>query len=255
MNITDAQLELEQIGLNKSEIKVYLSLLKIGASTTGPIITESKTANSKIYEVLEKLIQKGLVSYFTKENVKYYKANNPKMLLDYLDERKIEIEKEKEKISKLLPYLQTVSEEKEDVKEAVIFSGYRGIKTAFTNLVDELEKGEEVHIMGVHDFGEKFLNLALYFQKIRSNKKIKAKFLVNLGAKNIAKEFKKYPPTEIKLLPKEIFTPAIFIIYKDKVIINLAKEMTFFVLKSKSAKEAFDSYFNLLWKTATPYKK
>ena len=37
----------------------------------------------------------------------------------------------------------------------------------------------------------------------------------------------------------------------DKVIINLAKEMTFFVLKSKSAKEAFDSYFNLLWKTAT----
>lgn len=255
MNITDAQLELEQIGLNKSEIKVYLSLLKIGASTTGPIITESKTANSKIYEVLEKLIQKGLVSYFTKENVKYYKANNPKMLLDYLDERKIEIEKEKEKISKLLPYLQTVSEEKEDVKEAVIFSGYRGIKTAFTNLVDELEKGEEVHIMGVHDFGEKFLNLALYFQKIRSNKKIKAKFLVNPEAKNIAREFKKYPPTEIKFLPKNVFTPAIFLIYKDKVIINLTKEMTFFVLKSKSAKEAFDSYFNLLWKTAKPYKK
>ena len=143
---------------------------------------------------------------------------------------------------------------KEEDKEAVIFTGPRGVKNAFTNLVDELNAGEEVHIMGVYDFGEKFLHLALYFQKIRSNKKIKAKFLINAEAKNIAREFKNYPPVEIKFLPKEIFTPAIFLIYKDKVIINLAKEMTFFVLKSKSANEAFDSYFKLLWNNANKVK-
>jgi len=251
MNVSHILLELEQIGLNKSEIKVYLALLKIGASTSGPIIKESRTANSKVYEVLEKLIQKGLVSHFVKENVKYYKATNPKMLLDYLEERKIEIEKEKNKISKLMPSLIAFSKEKEEDKEAVIYSGRRGVKTAFTNLVDELNEGEEVHIMGVYDFGKQFLSSALHFQKIRSRKKIKAKFLINSEAKDIANKFKKYPPVEIKFLPKGVFTPAIFLIYNDKVIINLAKEMTFFVLKSKSAKEAFDSYFNLLWKTAT----
>lgn len=251
MDISKTELELESIGLNKSEIKVYLALLKIGTSSTGPIITESKTANSKIYEVLEKLIQKGLASYFTKENVKYYKATNPKMLSDYLDEKKAEIEQQKEKLDKLLPSLIAFSQEKEEEKEAVIFSGPRGVKTAFTNLVDELKKGEEVHIMGVYDFGEKFMHLALHFQKMRSNKKIKAKFLINQEAKNISKEFKKYPPVEIKYLPKETFTPAIFLIYKDKVIINLAKEMTFFVLKSKSTKEAFEAYFQLLWKSVS----
>lgn len=254
MDISQIQLELQQMGLNQSETKVYIALLKIGASTTGPIIIESRTANSKVYEVLEKLIQKGLVSYFTKENVRYYKATNPKMLLDYLEEKKLEIEKEKEQLNELLPSLIALSQEKEEDKGAVIFSGHRGVKTAFTNLVDELNERDEVHIMGVYDFGEKFLRLALYFQKIRSSKKIKAKFLVNQEAKNIAKEFRKYPPVEIKFLPQGIFTPAIFLIYKDKVIINLAKEMTFFVLKSKSAKEAFDSYFNLLWKTGAPYK-
>jgi len=250
MKMDDLILELEQIGLNKSEIKVYLTLLKLGSSTTGPIITKSKTANSKIYEVLDKLIQKGLVSHFVKENVKYYKATNPRMLLYYLDERKEKIENEKERINKLLPSLMAYSEENEEENEAVIFSGSRGVKTAFTNLVDELNEGEEVHIMGVYDFGKKFLHSALYFQKIRSHKKIKAKFLINENAKDIAKQFKKYPPVEIKFLPKEMFTPAIFLIYKDKVIINLAKEMTFFVLKSKNAKEAFDAYFKLLWKTA-----
>jgi len=141
-------------------------------------------------------------------------------------------------------------EQKEDVKEATIFTGPRGIKTAFTNLVDELNSGEEVHIMGVYEFTDKFMPLALYFQKIRSHKKIKAKFLINNSAKKIAKEFKKYKPIEIRFMPENMFTPAIFLIYKDKVIINLANEMTFFVIKSKSAKKAFDQYFQLMWKTA-----
>lgn len=252
MDVQNIELELETIGLNKSEIKVYVSLLKLGASSTGPIITESKTANSKIYEVLDKLIQKGLVSFFVKENVKYYKATNPKMLLDFLEEKKSAIDKEKDRLNKILPTLIAFSQDKEEEKEALIYTGTRGVKTAFTNLVDELNEGEEVHIMGVYDFGDKFIHSALYFQKIRSNKKIKAKFLINKDAKKIADEFRKYPPVEIRYLPKGTFTPAIFLIYKDKVIINLAKEMTFFVIKSKNAKEAFDAYFNLLWKTAKP---
>ncbi|MAG60247.1 hypothetical protein CL619_00520 [archaeon] len=246
----DIETQLEQIGLNKSEIKVYLALLELGSSSTGPIITKSHTANSKIYEVLERLIQKGLVSHFTKMGVKYYKAASPKMILEFLKDKKKTIENQELEINKILPTLLKIQEEKEEEKESLIFSGPRGIKTAFTNLVDELKQGDEVHIMGVHDFGKQFLPLALHFQKIRSHKKIKAKFLINISAKNIAKKFKNYPPVEIRFMPEKLFTPAIFIIYKDKVIINLAKEMTFFVIKSKSAKDAFEAYFQLMWKTA-----
>ena len=118
MDVQDIELELESIGLNKSEIKVYVSLLKIGASSTGPIIKESKTANSKIYEVLDKLIQKGLVSFFVKENVKHYKATNPKMLLDFLEEKKSAIDKEKDRLSKILPTLIAFSQDKEEIGRA-----------------------------------------------------------------------------------------------------------------------------------------
>ncbi len=250
MDILKIELQLEEIGLNKSEIKVYLSLLKLGASSTGPIINESNTANSKVYEVLEKLIKKGLVSYFTKENIKYYRAANPNRIIDFLEEKKKEIEVQQKKVNDMLPTLLAFSEEKQEENEAFIFSGPRGIKTAFTSVVDELRKDEEVHIMGVYDFGETFLPLALYFQKMRTNKKIKAKFLINRKAENIAQEFKKYPPVEIKFMPENMLTPAIFLIYSDKVIINLAKEMTFFVLKSKSAQETFEAYFQMMWKMA-----
>lgn len=247
MNTTEIENQLESIGLNKSEIRVYFSLLKLGASSTGPIITESRTANSKVYEVLEKLIQKGLVSHFIKGRVKHFKAASPKMLLHYLEDKKQDIENQEKSINKIIPQLLQLSE-KEEEKESTIFTGPRGIKTAFRSLVDELSPKEEVHIMGVYDFGKEFMPLALFFQNIRSHKKIKAKFLINSSASQIAKQFKKFPPVEIRYLPENLLTPAIFLIYKDKVIINLAKEQTFFVIKSKSANMAFEAYFQLLWK-------
>ena len=247
----EISLQLEQIGLNKSEVKVYLTLLRIGASSTGPIITQSKTANSKIYEVLDKLIEKGLVSHFVKENTRYFKAASPKMLLEFLDQRKNEIDSEKEKINKIIPNLMSYSG-KDEENEATIFSGHRGVKTAFMDLVDELDAGEEVHIMGVYDFGKVFMRQSIFFQKLRSKKKINAKFLINDDARSVAEEFKRYKPVEIRFLPKGMFTPAIFLIYSDKVVVNIAKEMTFFVLKSKSAKDAFEAYFQLLWKAAAP---
>jgi len=133
-------------------------------------------------------------------------------------------------------------------QEVDTYKDDQGIKTAFTNLVDELNEGEEVHIMGVYDFGEDFLRLALSFHEIRSKKGIKAKFLINKSAKNIAEKFQQYPPVEIKFMPDKLFTPAIFIIYNDKVIINLAKEKTFFVMQSENASKAFEAYFQLMWK-------
>jgi HTH-type transcriptional regulator, sugar sensing transcriptional regulator len=133
-------------------------------------------------------------------------------------------------------------------QQTTTYKGNSGIKLAFQELVEELNPNDEIHIMGVHDFGKDFLSLALFFQKIRSEKKIKAKFLINEEAKHIADKFKKYPPIEIKFVNKKLFTPAIFIISKNKVIINLPKEKTFFVIKSKGARESFETYFQLMWK-------
>ena len=61
---------LEKIGLTKSEIKVYLALLELGCSATGKIVEKSKASSSKIYEILDRLMQKGLVSFIIKSGIK-----------------------------------------------------------------------------------------------------------------------------------------------------------------------------------------
>ena len=243
---------LESIGLAKSEIKVYLSLLELGASSTGPIVKHSRTADSKIYAVLQKLALKGLVGSFLKEGVRYYKAASPSTIMDYLEEKKKRVEEEESAISKVLPSLLMMEKSKSEEHEASVFTGSRGIKTGFQDIVNSLEKGEEVHIMGVYKFGEHFLRAAQNFHKNRAAKGIKAKMLFNSSAKEVAKALGQYKPIETRFMPNDMFTPAIFLIYKDKIIINLGDEFTMFMIKSSSAAKAFDSYFQSMWAASKP---
>ena len=78
---------LRESGLTDGEIKVYTALLELGASTTGPIIEKSGVAKSIVYQLLDKLTAKGLVSYITKEKTKHYQAAEPNRILDYIEQR------------------------------------------------------------------------------------------------------------------------------------------------------------------------
>ncbi|MBS3102745.1 hypothetical protein J4458_04845 [Candidatus Woesearchaeota archaeon] len=50
------QLEiLQRVGLTPGEAKIYLALLELGQSTTGPIVNKSKVSTSKTYKILERL--------------------------------------------------------------------------------------------------------------------------------------------------------------------------------------------------------
>ena len=72
--------DLLKIGLTEGETKVYLALSKLGSSTVGPIVKESKVAYSNIYDILNRLIEKGIVSFIIKQKTKYFQAASPSNL-------------------------------------------------------------------------------------------------------------------------------------------------------------------------------
>ena len=82
---------LEKIGFTKGEIKVYFSLLKLGNTSSGPIIKDSGIAGSKVYEILNKLKNKGLVSETIREKTKHFQASAPSRVLDYINSKEREI--------------------------------------------------------------------------------------------------------------------------------------------------------------------
>ena len=83
---------LENIGLTKNEIKIYLALLDLGLTSSGAIIKKTGIHTSKVYDGLERLSEKGLTSHIIKSNTKYFKAVNPDRLIDFIRDKKKKLE-------------------------------------------------------------------------------------------------------------------------------------------------------------------
>src|SRR3989338_1980964 len=197
---------LKKIGLTEGEIKVYLALLELGASSTGKITKKSGISGSKVYEVLDRLANKGLTNFTTKNGVKYFEAASPAKILGYLEEKEEEAEKEKQEIQKIIPEL-ILKQQHAPKTEVKVYIGWEGMKTANEDILNSLKKGEEWLSMGLTEQPESW---EIYFtkkQKGRAEKGIKHKHLLNAKYKSLYKKRKSLPHTEFRFLPKEFEMP------------------------------------------------
>ena len=79
--------DLISIGLTSGEARVFLSLLKMGSAKVGQIVKDSHVSYSKVYDVLDRLSSKGLVSHILLGNVKYFNAVEPYRLEEYIKKK------------------------------------------------------------------------------------------------------------------------------------------------------------------------
>ncbi|MCX6741659.1 MAG: helix-turn-helix domain-containing protein [Candidatus Pacearchaeota archaeon] len=94
---------LEKLGLTENQAKVYLALLRLGSVTAGIIIKETGLHRAYVYEILEKLMDKGLVSHVIQAQRKYFEAANPKKFLEMISEEKQNIQEKEQEIKKNPP--------------------------------------------------------------------------------------------------------------------------------------------------------
>lgn len=245
-----SEISLEGIGLTEGESKVYLSLLKLGASTIGNIVKESQVSNSKIYDILGRLNKKGLVGVSSINNVKHFEAKDPEVIKEFVSKKEEEINK----IKSELPKLKEMHKYAEPIQEAEILQGTGGIK-AFTEMIlSKLEEGDTFYIMGAPK--EATDVLSAYFNEWherRVKKGVKCKILFNEEANERAKTRKKTDLTEVRILPKDIRTPALVDIGKGYVATLIFGERPIvIVIKNKKVYESYLNFFELLWKQAKP---
>ena len=120
---------LQEIGLTESEAKVYLALLDLGNSTRGDIVNKSQIAGSKVYEILERLQAKGLVSIYVKKNIKHFKPTSPKNILSYLEERKQKLKELEDEATAILPALFAKFNASKEEQEVELLTGFKDRKS------------------------------------------------------------------------------------------------------------------------------
>jgi HTH-type transcriptional regulator, sugar sensing transcriptional regulator len=243
-----------EIGLTRSETSVYFSLLEIGSSTTGPIIKNAQIASGKAYIILEKLIEKGLVTYVIKSGTKHYQAKDPEQLLDYLEQKERKFKKNEEKIKEIIPKLKLKYESKKYKPIAEIYEGVSGFKTFYDSVLKELQKGDTIRLLGVpKEANERFQAYFIEWNKKRIKLGIKMQILYNNDSRKFGYKREKMKLTEVKYMKEELETPAWIDIFKDYVVtINVHGTPICFLIKNPESAESYKKYFDLLWKQAKP---
>jgi len=240
--------KLINLGLSKNEANIYLFLLKNPHITTGPIIKETRISNSRVYESLNSLISKGLVTYVVQKDGKYFDASSPEKFIEKEEERRKLVED-------LVPDLKKLKTEKEFRTNTAVFEGFEGFKTAFKKIIMDCPKEETICILGFSEqqYSNESLRIFLTNMNLKSQqKKQKLKILLDSSAKeNLGKDREKEKYTETKYMPKGYISPGAIDIFQDYVYIFLWEEKPFvFMIKNEKIAEGFKQYFNFLWKIA-----
>ncbi|MGV8162319.1 MAG: TrmB family transcriptional regulator [Candidatus Nanoarchaeia archaeon] len=239
---------LKKTGLTENETTIYLFLLKNGETTTGPIIKETKIANSRVYESLNALIKKGLVTYNLQKNGKHFKAESPKKL--------IELEQEKIKqLEQKLPELINLQTLQQIQTTSAVYEGFEGFKTAFKKIIDDCKEKETIYILGFSEqtYATKSLRTFLTNMNLKSaQKKQKLKIILDeTTKKTLGKDRNKEPNTTIKYMPKGYVSPAAIDVFQDYVYIFLWEEKPHvFMIKNQTIANSFKQYFKFLWTIA-----
>lgn len=236
---------LEQIGLTRNEIKVYLALIDLGSSLAGKIAKKADLHRRPVYDALNRLIEKGLASYTIKSGKRYFQAANPEKLLETAKEREIKL---KAIISELKERFQKI---KVDVFSE-IYEGKEGLKSV---MEDILKQKKEWLTIGSTGKGTKILPFYLKnFTKRREKAKIKRKVLIarTKEGEEYYKELKSQKFVNVKFLPKNIKQPQTIWIYNDKVAIILVSldHPVITLIQNKEIAESYREYFDWLWKIA-----
>lgn len=240
---------LEEAGLSGRETNIYLKLLSLGETNSGDLIKETKMYKADIYEVIKKLIKRGLVSYVKTKGKLFYKPADPKKLLDIIDDKKAELEQKRANISSVLSQLEEKYEAKKIKKEVSVLEGIEGLKTI---LIDAAKEGKPIYILGAD---MKFVEMMAYRLPQWEDRRAKLGIKLNgiwIDRPEIRNATERRPLISARYLSEEMISPlatwtncgdivAIFVFDENPLIIKI---------KSMEIAEAFRKYFDLMWRIA-----
>ncbi|MBW3004158.1 hypothetical protein KY337_06395 [Candidatus Woesearchaeota archaeon] len=228
---------LEDIGLTQREIKVYLALLELGPSTAGSVLEKANLQNSVFHFCVNRLIDKGLVSYVKKGKVRVYQAADPDQFLIYVKDKENQVQK-------LLPELKAKQSFAKDKQEVELFEGIKGIYTLMNTMINNAKRGDE-HLFFSADIDEINEDIQKFFRRFDAKRKDKGILAKGIAPKKLKYLFKGRP---IKMKYTNTPIPANSAVCGDMLnYIVWGDKPTGVLIKSKHIAKKQKEFFKELW--------
>lgn len=245
------QEDLKKLGLTDNEIKVYLSLLKIGETSVGGIINDLKVHRQIAYNALDSLEKRNMVIKTMKNKIYHFKINDPKIIIENLQVQELIAER-------LSKNIENKIHEDQHKHEINVYEGREKIRSYFINKYKSAPYDSWIYVISIHTKNfEKLLGLNFIskkYHKIRAQRKIYSKNITTESFKEEFTEFNKNAPTglrKIKYLPDGMINPISTTIWVDGISFLTFGDVPIMVeIKNKEFRESYLEHFNMLWKIA-----
>ena len=233
---------LQNFGLNEKEAKTYIKLLELGKSTANDLSKHTGILRQTLYQILDKLISKGLVSHIIIAGVKYFQAADPSKFNAIL--------KEKQKIiAELLPKLKSIKSIIKNKPKIEFYQTIDGLKSIYNDIINTkprelFEYGNSKNFLKTM----KFYFIENYIKR-RTLNKIKLKLITEPDKKIISlygtdKDLYR----ETRYLKEMENIKINGYIYKNKFAILTLTEQPFgIIIEDEDIPDAQRRFFNIMW--------
>ncbi len=238
---------LENLGLSPNEAVIYESLLFLGRASVTQISSHGKINRRNVYDVINRLLEKGLIFQIFQKGENIYEAVNPEKLFEIIKEQEREL-------NKTLPGLRALYEDQPTDEMAFIYKGLEGFKNYMRDMA---RVGETTYFIGAKGLWftpgvpKHFLT---NFKKEMKRKKVKYYTIFDPIVKKEAPQYIDEVGGEHKIFPEKYSTTGVCDIFGDYVVTfnsvdvgNFGDEGTIFVMKNKKLAENFRTWFQFMW--------
>ena len=230
-------IDFSEFDLTKNEGKVYETLVKFGKLSASEVSSKSGVPYGRVYDVLESLVNKGLVEIVPEKTKKFVPAD-PVFLINFIKEKEKRLQKAKEQVKDLKKFYEI--KEKNPI---IIGEG----KKAFWKIADEMKIPQK------YDYAIKWTSefRPSSVERVRKNKKrgvdIRVLTRYDDETKKDVKKWLRINPN-IRKIDNGGF---VFSILDDEeVLLGLIKNNMTFLIKDKSFANVMKKLFLAYYKDA-----
>lgn len=245
--------QLQKLGLTNKEASVYMASMELGIAS--PVSTIAKKANinrTTTYDILDQLVQKGVIVTHKKKNNLYYEALPPEKLIAYLKEQSEKFSRLANDAQKILPELQT--HYRISGRPKVYF--YEGNEGLIRVYEETLTSSEEIRAYASDQANQNAIPWYFpQYYKRRTEKNIPIRAIFPDTPKDRQrhaldeKEMRKsriVPKNKLDFLPEINF-------FDNKIMIADWKEKLGIIIESSEIAKVFKQTFELAWEAAEKY--
>lgn len=243
------QKELKQLGLDKTEAKIYLACLELGPATPTQIAKKAEMKRPTIYLYLDRLVKIGLISKTIKNKKRLITAEEPERLKFLVEKHKEKAKQEEEILEKLIPALKVISAKFPTAPKISFYEGKEGI---WSVLYDILKEKKDFKCIG--SFYPLFEAISEpRFYKEFTMQRLKQGTTAHIITDKRTLKLKKYSWRTgkfriFRFIETDIDLPAMFVLYGDKIaMLSFGKNPSGTIIKSEEIISMLNYMFDFIW--------